>query len=141
MASLRELHLSAEVVSDCCTLVCASTQLNGKHGYSFTMHMASPKYQSTEKIVHVCLANLELWVCAGQSLVHANLGFVWNTCIATTVKHQTCTCRQIKVAGNHVNEIHDFCKQLNFSRLGCLCRRHFALCFACLTIDIEHGKF
>ena len=23
----------------------------------------------------------------------------------------------VKVAGNHVNEIHDFCKQLNFSRL------------------------
>ena len=43
----------------------------------------------------------------------------------------------LKVAGNHVNEIHDFCKQLNFSRLGCLYRRHFA----CLTIDIEHGKF
>ena len=47
----------------------------------------------------------------------------------------------VKVAGNHVNEIHDFCKQLNFSRLGCLCRRHFALRFACLPIDIEHGKF
>ena len=25
--------------------------------------------------------------------------------------------KPIKVAGNHVNEIHDFCKQLNFSRL------------------------
>ena len=47
----------------------------------------------------------------------------------------------IKVAGNHVNKIHDFCKQLNFSRLRCLCRRHFALHFACLPIDIEHGKF
>ena len=46
-----------------------------------------------------------------------------------------------KVAGNHVNEIHDFCKQLNISRLGCLCRRHFTLHFACLPIDIEHGKF
>ena len=47
----------------------------------------------------------------------------------------------IKVAGNHVNEIHDFRKQLNLSRLGCLCRRRFALRFACLPIDIEHGKF
>ena len=47
----------------------------------------------------------------------------------------------VKVAGSHVNEIHDFCKQLNISRLGCLCRRHFALRFACLPIDIEHGKF
>ena len=53
MASLCELCPSAEEVSDCCTLVCASTQLNGKHGYSFTMHMASPKYhQSTEKNWH-----------------------------------------------------------------------------------------
>ena len=33
------------------------------------------------------------------------------------------------------------CKQLNISRLGCLCRRRFALRFACLPIDIEHGKF
>ena len=49
--------------------------------------------------------------------------------------------RLLKVAGNHVNGIHDFCKQLNFSRLGCLCRRRFALRFACLPIDIEHGKF
>ena len=47
----------------------------------------------------------------------------------------------IKVVGNHVNEIHELCKQLNFSRLGCLCRRRFALHFACLPIDIEHGKF
>ena len=47
----------------------------------------------------------------------------------------------LKVAGNHVNEIHDFCKQLNFSRLECLCRQRFALRFACLLIDIEHGKF
>ena len=47
----------------------------------------------------------------------------------------------VKVAGNHVNEIHDFCMQLNFSRLGCLCRRRFSLRFACLLIDIEHGKF
>ena len=53
--------------------------------------------------------------------------------IASTIK--------VQVAGNHVNEIHDFCKQLNFSRLGCLCRRRFALRFACLPIDIEHGKF
>ena len=50
-------------------------------------------------------------------------------------------CPPIKVAGNHVNKIHDFCKQLNFSRLGCLCRRCFALRFACLPIDIKHGKF
>ena len=47
----------------------------------------------------------------------------------------------IKVAGNHVNEIHDFRKKLNLSRLGCLCRRRFAMRFACLPIDIEHGKF
>ena len=40
----------------------------------------------------------------------------------------------LKVAGNHVNEIHDFCKQLHFSRLGWLCRRRFALRFACLPI-------
>ena len=49
-----------------------------------------------------------------------------------------CPLSRVKVAGNHVNEIHDFCKQLNFSRLGCLCRRHFALRFACLPIGIEH---
>ena len=40
-----------------------------------------------------------------------------------------------------VNEIHDFRKQLNFSRLGCLCIRRFAMRFACLSIDTEHGKF
>ena len=51
------------------------------------------------------------------------------------------TVESLKVAGDHVNEIHDFCKQLNFSRLGCLCRRRFAMRFACLPIDIEHGKF
>ena len=41
----------------------------------------------------------------------------------------------IKVAGNHVNvnKIHDFYKQLNISRLGCLCRRRFILHFACLS--------
>ena len=56
------------------------------------------------------------------------------------VKYPT---RHLKVAGNHANEIHDFCKQLNFSRLGCLYRRRFALRFACLPtcIDIKHGKF
>ena len=47
----------------------------------------------------------------------------------------------LKVAGNHINEIHDFRKQLNFSKLGYLYRRHFALRFACLPIDIDHGKF
>ena len=58
-----------------------------------------------------------------------------------------CTCTNFqqshffKVAGNHVNKIHDCCKQLNFSGLECLCRRHFALRFACLPIDIDHGKF
>ena len=43
----------------------------------------------------------------------------------------------VKVMGNHVNEIHYFCKLLNFSRLGCLYRRRFALRFACV---LEHGK-
>ena len=47
--------------------------------------------------------------------------------------------QSVKVAGNHVNEIHDFCKQLNFSRLGCLCRRRFALHFAwrCSGLVVE----
>ena len=63
MASLRELRLSAEEVSDCCTLVCASTQLNGKHSYSFTMHMAYHPSTTTalKKLAQfqVCLANLD----------------------------------------------------------------------------------
>ena len=63
--------------------------------------------------------------------------------IATFVSTQErlLICPTVKVAGNHVNEILDFCKQLNFSRLGCLCRRRFVVRFACLPIDIEHGEF
>ena len=76
MASLRELRLSAEEVSDCCTLVCASTQLNGKHGYSFTMHMASPKYRNTTKALKKLANSRFAWQTWNSGFAQGNPWFM-----------------------------------------------------------------
>ena len=80
-----------------------------------------------------------LYLCNQKHIMCRCFGACCDSALLAAISSTVLLAHQVtfKVVGIHVNKIHDFCKQLNFSRLGYLCRQCFALRFVFLLIGVS----